>query len=122
MVDGIKGLFWFVGFLSYDIIKGIVIDYMYGFCFGVMKMMMNFWFVLENFNKLFSISELVLKVDKRLFEIYFFFEIGRILRFIEYYRKYWKVFELRFFFFYYGMLVLFGILGVNYFYYFVIFS
>ena len=122
VVDGIKGPSWFAGLSSYDIIKGTAIDYMHGLCLGVMKTMMNLWFASENSNKPFSISELVSKADKRLLEIHPPLEIGRTPRSIEHHRKYWKASELRSFLLYYGMPVLFGILGANYFHHFAILS
>lgn len=35
IVNGVKGLFWLIFFFKFDIVNGIVIDYMYGVLLGV---------------------------------------------------------------------------------------
>lgn len=61
-------------------------------------------------------------MDKRIVEIKFSNRIFRCFYFIEGYRKYWKVNELRVFFFFYGVMVLRGIFLDVYYEYFMLFS
>ena len=122
VVDGIKEPSWFAGLSSYDIIKGTAIDYMHGLCLSVMKTMLNLWFASDNSNKPFGISELVSKADKKLLQIHPPLEIGRTPRSIQHHRKYWKASEVRSFLLYYGIPVLFAILGASYFQHFAILS
>ena len=84
--------------------------------------MLNLFFISENSNKPYSISELVSKADKRLLQIHPPLEIGRTPRSTEHHRKYWKASELRSFLLYCGIPVLFGILNANYFRHFTILS
>lgn len=41
---GVKGLSWFFYVLVFNLIWGIIIDYMYGTLLGVVKMLVNLWF------------------------------------------------------------------------------
>lgn len=44
MVFGVKGFIWFLYLFKFDIIRGIVIDYMYCILLGVVKMLVILWF------------------------------------------------------------------------------
>lgn len=109
-MDGIKGFCWFVFLNYYDFIRGSVVDYMYCVLEGVMKLLLKFWFGGGYSDESYFIVSRIFEVDKRLAEIKFLNNIFRCFRFIENYSKYWKVLEFRFFFFFYGAVVLKGIL------------
>lgn len=48
---GVKGIFFLMFFLKFDLIKGIGIDYMYCVLFGVVKMIFGFWIDLDYKNE-----------------------------------------------------------------------
>lgn len=120
-VKGIKGLLWLYFVLYFNIVFGMVIDYMYGVFFGVQKMMLELWFGVKYKGKDFNINNCVCEVDNRFQSIRLIFDVIRFFRLIEKDLKYWKVLEFRFFLLYFGGLVLYGILDKDrFFYYFLL--
>lgn len=75
---GVKGLIWFMFVLSFDIIRGVVFDYMYCILLGVMKMFFNFWFDKVYRNELFYVGNFIKIVDERFIVISFLYYIIRI--------------------------------------------
>lgn len=77
-------------FLNFNIIKGVLVDYMYGVLFGVIKVFLNWWFKFKYSQEEWYCGDKLFEIDRMLIKIKFFNEILRTLRSIEYYRKYWK--------------------------------
>lgn len=114
-VCGVKGYLWFMFILGFDIIKGVVVDYMYCVFLGVTKIFMILWFDKLYVIEFWNISKKVEEVDRCLFNIILFNCILRALRSILKDFVYWKVFEFRSFFFFYGILCFWNILLDEYF-------
>lgn len=121
VINGMKGLFFLMIFKYYDFVKFFSIDYMYGVLFGVIKVLINFWMSGSNSKERFLISFNILIIDDRFKRIKLLFYIIRVFRIILSYIKYWKVLELRIWFFFYFFLILCDIFDEKYFYYFVFF-
>lgn len=121
-VNGIKGPSWFAALKHHDIVFGTAIDYMHCALEGIMKRLLELWFTSKESGKPFNISSQVEDVDKRISEIKPPNRISRCPRSIEGHRKYWKANELRAFLFFYGAIVLRGILPDVYYEHFMLFS
>lgn len=108
-------------FLEYFyVINGFVIDYMYGVCVGVMKLLLVFWFDKKYKNELFLVFYVVFLVSSRLKLICLNLIIIRFLRFLSDF-MYWKIFEFRNFLFLWSLFVLYGVLLEFYYVYFCLF-
>lgn len=118
---GIKGFCWLISFRFYDFVIGNCIDYMYCVLFGVIKLLIFFWFLKFLSGKEFNVLEMLLVVDERLENIKLLLNIKRKLRFFND-LKYWKVLELWFWLFFYVFVIFFGILLKEYYEYFLLFS
>ena len=121
-VNGIKGPSWFAALQHHDIILGTAIDYMHCALEGVMKLLLELWFTSKGGDEPFNISQRVEEADNRIREIKPPNRISRCPRSIEGHRKYWKANELRAFLFFYGAMVLRGILPDVYYEHFMLFS
>jgi len=121
-VNGIKGPCWFAALQNHDIVLGTAVDYMHCALEGVMKLLLELWFTSKESQEPFNISNRVEEVDKRISEIKPPNRISRCPRSIEGHRKYWKANELRAFLFFYGAMVLRGILPDVYYEHFMLFS
>ena len=122
-VNGIKGPSWFAALNYHDIILGTAVDYMHCALEGVMKLLLELWFTSrESQEEPFNISKYVEDVDRRIGEIKPPNRISRCPRSTEGHRKYWKANELRAFLFFYGAMVLRGILPDVYYEHFMLFS
>ena len=121
-VNGIKGPSWFAALQHHDIILGTAIDYMHCALEGVMKLLLELWFTSKGGDEPFNISQRVEEADNRISNIKPPNRISRCPRSIEGHRKYWKADELRAFLFFYGAMVLRGILPDVYYEHFMLFS
>lgn len=121
-VNGIKGPSWFAALKHHDMVLGTAVDYMHCALEGVMKLLLELWFTSKESSEPFNISSQVEEVDKRIAEIKPPNRISRCPRSIEGHRKYWKANELRAFLFFYGAMVLRGILPDVYYEHFMLFS
>ena len=121
-VNGIKGPSWFAALQHHDIVLGTAIDYMHCALEGVMKLLLELWFTSKGGEEPFNISQRVEEADKCISEIKPPDHISRCPRSIEGHRKYWKANELRAFLFFYGAMVLRGILPDIYYEHFMLFS
>lgn len=74
---------------GFDIVRGMLLDYMYGVLFGVVKMFFFFWFDVRYKKEFFNINDKIFIVDERFVKCYFFDFILRLFRCIKD-RKYWK--------------------------------
>ena len=100
----------------------VAVDYMHCALEGVMKLLLELWFTSKESSEPFNISSQVKEVDKQIAEIKPPNRISRCPRSIEGHRKYWKANELRAFLFFYGAMVLRGILPDIYYEHFMLFS
>lgn len=121
-VNGIKGPCWFAALQNHDIVLGTAVDYMHCALERVMKLLLELWFTSKESQEPFNISNRVEEVDKRISEIKPPNRISRCPRSIEGHRKYWKANKLRAFLFFYGAMVLRGILPDVYYEHFMLFS
>ena len=119
---GVKGPSWLSFLQHYDVVRGIAIDYMHGVLLGVQKLLLKLWFNPSFSGNAYSISHLAEALDERLQHITPTLEISRLPRSVTEHLKYWKANELRAFLFFYGAMVLRGILPDVYYKHFVLFS
>lgn len=61
---GIKGVFFLLGLDWYDMVYGMVFDYMYGLLFGVIKINFLFMFSFLNLSKFYFVRKNIKSVDK----------------------------------------------------------
>lgn len=61
---GIKGVFLLLGLDWYDMVYGMVFDYMYGLLFGVIKINFLFMFSFLNLSKFYFVWKNIKSVDK----------------------------------------------------------
>lgn len=61
---GIKGVFFLLGLDWYDMVYGMVFDYMYGLLFGVIKINFLFMFSFLNLSKFYFVRKSIKSVDK----------------------------------------------------------
>lgn len=61
---GIKGVFLLLGLDWYDMVYGMVFDYMYGLLFGVIKINFLFMFSFLNLSKFYFVRKNIKSVDK----------------------------------------------------------
>lgn len=80
VVEGIIGLFWGFGLSLFDVIRGIVVDYMYCVCEGVIDQLILRWFDKLNLKFSFYLGFKVEEISKELTVIILICEIIRILR------------------------------------------
>lgn len=90
---------------------------MNGVLFGVIIVLINFWMKGRNSKDRFLILFNILIIDDCFKNIKLLFYLIRVFRIILSYIKYWKVLELRIWFFFYFLLILCDIFDENYFYY-----
>lgn len=60
---GIKGVFFLLGLDWYDMVYGMVFDYMYGLLFGVIKINFLFMFSFLNLSKFYFVRKNIKSVD-----------------------------------------------------------
>lgn len=60
----IKGVFFLLGLDWYDMVYGMVFDYMYGLLFGVIKINFLFMFLFLNLSKFYFVRKNIKSVDK----------------------------------------------------------
>lgn len=109
-VNGIKGPSWFAALKYHDIALGTAIDCMNCALEGIMKLLLELWFTSKESSEPSNISSQIEEVDKRITEIKSPNRISQCPRSIDSHRKYWKANELLAFLFFYGVMVLKGIL------------
>lgn len=61
---GIKGVFLLLGLDWFDMVYGMVFDYMYGLLFGVIKINFLFMFSFLNLSKFYFVRKNIKSVDK----------------------------------------------------------
>lgn len=74
---------------SFDIVRGMPLDYMHGVLLGVVKMLFSFWFDARYKKEPFNINDKISTVDERLAKCHPPDFISRLPRCIKD-RKYWK--------------------------------
>ena len=90
LVNGFKAPSPLLQLSSFDLPKGIAIDYMHGICLGVVKTMVDLWFDSTNSTHSWYCGNRLHEVDKRLLQIKPPNIITRVPRSVEGHRKHWK--------------------------------
>ena len=90
LVNGFKAPSPLLQLSSFDLPKGIAIDYMHGICLGVVKTMVDLWFDSTNSTHSWYCGNRLPEVDKRILQIKPPNIITRVPRSVEGHRKHWK--------------------------------
>lgn len=118
-VYGVKGSTWFMFVPSFDIIRGVALDYMHCILLGVMKMLLNLWFDKAYRNESFYAGNLIKTVDERLTAISPPHYITRTPRSLSQ-LSHFKASELKAFLLFYGVACMWQILPDEYFQHFLL--
>jgi len=118
-VCGVKGYSWFMFIPGFDIIEGVVVDYMHSVLLGLTKMLMGLWFEKAHAAECWSISRRVEEIDRRLLNISPPNCISRAPRSNSKDYAHWKASEFWSFLFFYGVPCLWNILPDEYFQHFL---
>jgi len=110
---GVKGPSLLSLISGFDIIKGLVPDYMHCICLGVVRQMMSLWLDTKNHNEPFYIGQLTQTVDTKLLSIKPPCNISRTPRSILQF-KFWKAHEWLVWLLYYSLPVLRDVLPAAY--------
>ena len=118
-VFGVKGSTWFMFVPSFDIVRGVALDYMHCILLGVMKMLLNLWFDKAYRNESFYAGNLIKTVDERLTAISPPHYITRTPRSLSQ-LSHFKASELKAFLLFYGVACMWQILPDEYFQHFLL--
>lgn len=104
----------------FDIIRGVVVDYMYGILLGVVKMLLQLWMDKSYSFELWLVRQKFYEIELRYMNLFLLVCILCLLRsFIENF-GYFKVLELCIFLLFYFVLCFYGIFFDFYFQYFIL--
>ena len=100
---GIKGVSALHGLQSFDIVWGIVPDYMHGALLGIAKMLLRLWFTSSNADKPYFLGRQIKHIDKFLKKMKPTDDIGRLPRKIEHNMHHFKASELQMWLLFYSL-------------------
>lgn len=110
---GVNGVSELMMLPLFDLVRGFVPDLLHFVYFGVVRMLFGLWFDLSNHQERYYIGLRVGHVDRRMAKIKPPSDISRLSRSITE-RRYWKASEFRAFLLYYALIVLDGVLPLQY--------
>lgn len=119
-VNGMKGVCQFASLKTFDISRGICLDYMHGVLLGVTKQLMSLWLESKYKDQSWYCGDYLCLIDERLCSIQPPINITRTPRSIETHRKYFKATEYRNWLLYYSIPCLIGILPEVYLHHFML--
>ncbi|XP_066915002.1 uncharacterized protein [Clytia hemisphaerica] len=109
-IFGVKGPSPLMLLKSYDLVRGVAVDYMHCVLLGVTKLMMLLWFDSSHKNESFSVFDKLKDAENRLLSIKPPNHISRAPRTIKSNLGYWKASEFRSFLLYYFVPVMYSLL------------
>ncbi|PFX23185.1 hypothetical protein AWC38_SpisGene12255 [Stylophora pistillata] len=119
-VNGMKGVCQFASLKTFDISRGICLDYMHGVLLGVTKQLMSLWLESKYKDQSWYCGDYLCLIDERLCSIQPPINITRTPRSIETHPKYFKATEYRNWWLYYSIPCLIGILPEVYLHHFML--